>query len=357
MIIDITRIIDELTVLRDTFKSKREEISRQYKESQKYLKENFIANSVQYQAEEQRIKQEYQERINEARANATNFLITELDKLREVEISRVQKVDIETLQKINAVSNIPVTAEEISILQRKYDPTGNNYWVGRFLADLAERNGIPGIQINNGASIETKLDVLQQLEDQAKRMISEYDPDKHDYRIHALLADSVLMRAENVYTGGWKMGELEDEQVARRAFLQLKGQNTISQGIGLMNILRNANNSLKNALFYEISNGGKFSESALEWAGCLDEYNAFLDNHATDYRNAKQAMQKLRTTEDEKEFSNVVKDMYKNDYFRDMFSREKSENITINEKELMEKNSRDTKLIDALNELGRGTTE
>lgn len=43
--------------------------------------------------------------------------------------------------------------------------------------------------------------------------------------------------------------------------------------------------------------------------------------------------------------------------FRDMFSREKSENITINEKELMEKNSRDTKLIDALNELGRGTTE
>ena len=269
----------------------------------------------------------------------------------------MQKVDVETLQKLNAVSNIPVTAEEISILQRKYDPTGNNYWVGRFLADLAERNGIPGIQINNGASIETKLDVLQQLEDQAKRMISEYDPDKHDYRIHALLADSVLMRAENVYTCGWQVGELEDEQVARRAFLQLKGQNTISQGIGLMNILRNANNSLKNALFYEISNGGKFSESALEWAGCLDEYNAFLDNHVTDYRNAKQAMQKLRTTEDEKEFSNVVKDMYKNDYFRDMFSREKSENITINEKELMEKNSRDTKLIDALNELGRGTTE
>ena len=325
---NITKITDSITVARDAYRSKYTELSEKHNNDLKFLKDNYVNNSQQYKVQKELIQRNFKDDVEKARTDAVEFVLTQINELREQEVTRVGKIDADIMQKISSIADIPITAEELGILKEKYNSDNENYWASRLLANIAEKNGIPASQIYNSASISVKLDILGQLEQRTMDFLNKYDGSP-SYDINALISDNVLMRSERIYCNGYENAPLEDEQTARRAFVMLKDQNPVSQGIGIRNILNNASDTIKNAFFYQLSNSSDISEYALKWSGYEDEYKAFINGTINSYREAIIALETARNVSNKDDFDSIVGTMTDNPYFNDMLQRESKVNSVI----------------------------
>lgn len=325
---NITNTIDLFTVVRDAYKSKYKQHLIQYKERLKDIETNYKSNSPFYKQEKQRAKEEFELAVEKERKEAKEFIGEAVEQLRQDEVFHVRQIDVETMQKLNAISDMPLSAEELSVLQKRFAPHGE-YWATRKLAVLAEKNGLKPSQFENSASLHTKLDILSQLEGQLDKLLSDYNGEQH-YRTEVLLCDSVLQRAERTYCNGWQNADMEDEAVARRAFVQLKGLTPIEQGIALQNLFNNTTKELKNAIFFEMANHeGIVETAAIRWAGLEAEFEAYKSGQYKDYEIARKAIDKVRIAEGKVAVEKIAEPLKENPYFMDMLNRESDSNMNV----------------------------
>ena len=254
-----------------------------------------------------------------------NFVNEAVEDLRQDEIFKVRQIDSEVMNKLNAVKDLPLSAEELSILRSRFAKNGE-YWPTRFLAVMAEKNGLRPSQFENSASLHTKFDILGQLETQLDNLLSGYNGDFH-YRTEVLLCDSALQRAERTYLNGWANADLEDEQVARRAFSKLKHLSVIEQGIALQNLMNNTTPELKRAFFFEMAQReGDIEAAAMQWAGIDKEFEAYKKGESKNYSEARKGIDKTRAAKDKKEIAEIADTLQGNAYYMDMLKRESENN-------------------------------
>lgn len=324
----ISDVVDFLTIGRDTFKSKYEEHKKAYQTEVKQIKRDFNPNTQRYNDEMKLAKEKFEANVQTAREEVKNFVLPQIDELRESELAKVRKIDTDAMQKLSAVSNLPLSAAELSVLQNRYAPKGE-YWATRMIADMAEKNGLKPSQFLQTATLDTKLNVLQQLEGQLDKLFTEFDGTVR-YDTLVLLHDEILMRAERVYNNGFAFSDMEDSQVARRLFLQLKGKSVAEQGIGLSNIMNNTTPEIKRALFCEMeNNAGIIENGALRWAGLADEFESYQKNEHKNYTAAKKAIDKVTSATSTEEIGKIADELGENTYFKKMLSDASEMNVNI----------------------------
>ncbi len=324
----ISNVIDIMAVARDSYKGRYKEHLNRYNEQMKTIKDNYKPGTPFFNEEKKKAKEEFEAAVNKERVAVKNFVNEAVEDLRQDEIFKVRQIDSEVMNKLNAVKDLPLSAEELSILRSRFAKNGE-YWPTRFLAVMAEKNGLRPSQFENSASLHTKFDILGQLETQLDNLLSGYNGDFH-YRTEVLLCDSALQRAERTFLNGWENAEMEDEQVARRAFSRLKNLSIIEQGIALQNLMSNTTPELKKAFFYEMArNEGSVEVAAMRWAGIETEFEAYKNGDYKDYSEARKWLDKTRVAKSETEVAEISDALKDNSYYMNMLKRESESNPMI----------------------------
>lgn len=330
MSMNISNVADFLAVSRDTYKGKYDEYKKAYEAEVKQIEQDFKPNTPRYAEEIQTVKNKFETNLQKVREETKGFVVKQIEELKESELAKVRKIDTDAMQKLSAVSNLPLSAAELSTLQDRFAPKGE-YWATRMIADMAEKNGLKPSQFLQTATLDTKLNVLQQLEEQLDKLLAEYDGTVR-YDTLVLLHDEILMRAERTYNNGFVLSDMEDSQVARRLFLQLKGKSVAEQGIALQNIMNNTTPEVKRALFFEMENHpGTIESGALRWAGLTDEFESYQKNEHKDYTDAKKAIDKIVTATSKEEVGKIADGLGENTYFQKMLSGANESNIHVSE--------------------------
>ena len=194
-----------IKALRDLLFASRVDYKEQYRkavdERKAKLKEatdNFKENSPFLRSRKEQIQKEFDSRIAELRNAEIASIVPAFDALRKAELKRVTEIDTVAMNRINAVANIPMTAEEIKALGGQYNP-GTNYWVNRAIASIAEKNGVSPAEIGVEPSLDTKLEILKGLETQFDMMIQSWNPESKtsNAKFDAALGDATLEDAVN----------------------------------------------------------------------------------------------------------------------------------------------------------------
>lgn len=324
---DISTVIDFLMLARDRYKTDYIQLKKTYEKKMKEIQKDFKPDTERFNMEMQKAKQHFEKQVEEQRQSVKEFALRNVDEILADEVDTVRKIDTVAMEKLSAVSSLPLTATEISILKERFAPEGE-YWPSRMISDLAEKNGLNPTQFIHSATLDVKLNVLQELRQHLETFLTNYDG-SFNYKTEVLLDDTVLLRAQSIYMNGYANETMENERTARVSLMRLKGKNAFEKGIGLANILNNTTESIKRALFYEIANnvnGVNIDAVALRWAGYDAEFEAYKKNEHSDYKEAKKAFNKVVTAESEEEVEGVAVRMGENKYFNDMLQTSKITN-------------------------------
>ena len=130
------------------------------------------------------------------RVETADRALKDVEELRQQELQRVQTVNEPLIAKIRAIANIPMTTAELKAFTDKINARGD-YWAGRMLADIAERNGIEAAEIGIESTLDIKMSVLDQLADQLNRILKYYgtnDPEERINTKYVYLSDAILER-------------------------------------------------------------------------------------------------------------------------------------------------------------------
>lgn len=324
----IANVIDFLAVARDSYTSKYDAHKKVYEEEVKTIKQDFKLNTPRYNEEMSNAKKKFEANVQQTREEIKPFVTEQINDLREDELFKVRQINTVAMEKLSVISHLPLSAAELSVLQNCYAPN-DEYWATKMIADLAEKNGLKPTQFLRTASLDTKLNVLQQLEEQLDKLMADYDGTVR-YSTLVLLHDATLMRAERTYNNGFAFSDMEDSQIARRLFLQLKGKSIAEQSIGLQNIMNNATPEIKRALFYEMENNtGIIEDDALRWAGLADEFESYQKNEHKAYTEAKKGIEKVLSATSKEEIEQIAKEWDENTYFKKMLSNVRESNINV----------------------------
>lgn len=327
---NISNVTDILTVARDSYKTQYDAFKKAYETEVKQIKQDFKSGTPRYNEELESAKFAFDDNVGRLRKEAKDFTTEHFEELRESELAKVRRIDTDALNRLSAVANLPLSAAELSTLQAKFAPH-NEYWATRMIADMAEKNGLKPSQFLQTATLDTKLNVLQQLEGQLDKLLAEYDGTVR-YDTLVLLHDEILLRAERTFNNGLAFSDMEDSQVARRLFLQLKGKSIAEQSIGLLNIMNNTTTEVKRALFFEMENHPETIESsALRWAGLADEFESYQKNEHKAYDTARKAIDKVVTAASKEEIEKIADGLGENTYFQKMLSGASESNIHVSE--------------------------
>lgn len=267
------------------------------------LQRDYVRNTPTYAAKEQEIEFNFDVAIVNARARAADKTSEEIEDLKAWELARVGRIDEAALAKINALRNIPVTTAELQEVLAKNGRS--NYWVQRAIASLAEENGISVTELPLDTSLDTKLSVISQLEEQFNKMLEYYDPDPRKVGREFMearflyLNDDILKNSVNIYTGG--VQDLSEADAATRAYYKIKAMSgQMSKACAISNSLRNLKKQdAKNMLLYQLAKDNTIRREAYEVAGIADIMSEWKGSgKAERYAKAVMMMDKLKTVQD-----------------------------------------------------------
>lgn len=293
----------------------------------KELERDYNPTSPKYNERKERINNACDSAITKLRVQASERSAADLEELRRQEIERVQVVDESLLTKIRAIADIPMTTAELKAFSDKINAK-SNYWASRAIADIAERNGIDASELGIETTLDTKLNVLDQMEQQLDKILKLYgtkDIDEKAYVRFLYLNDNVIENAKQVYGG--KAGKLSDSQKADKAYINIKAQVTdIAKGISISNALRNAKEEVKNHLLCRLAEDNSISSMSAELSGHSKEIEEFKNGKAHEYRKAERAIENIRKTKDVAVIRQTAEEYSDNEFFSDMFIREQKQN-------------------------------
>lgn len=275
------------------------------------LQRDYVRNMPTYAAKEQEIQFNFDVAAIKARERAAKKASEEIEDLREWEKARVGRIDETALSKINALRGIPLTTAELQEVLAKNGRS--NYWVQKAVGALAEENGIPVTELPLDASLDTKLNVLNQLSDQLDKLLSFYNMGAHDgesMRARFLyLNNDILNNAVNIYNNG--VQDLSEMDAVERSYCKIKAMSgQMSKACAISNSLRNLKSQdAKNMLLYRLATDDSIRSEAYQVAGIADEIAQWKGGRKAErYVKAIKLMDKLKTTQDVEEIESTLKD-------------------------------------------------
>lgn len=238
------------------------------------LQRDYVRNTPTYAAKEQEIQFNFDVAAIKARERAAKKASEEIEDLREWEKARVGRIDETALSKINSLRGGPLTTAELK--QVLANCGSSNYWVQKAVSSLAEENGIPVTELPLGTSLDVKLSVISQLEEQFNKMLEYYDPSPKKVGREFMearflyLNDDILQNAVNIYTGG--VQDLSEADAVTRAYYKIKAMSgQTSKACAITNSLRNLKKQdAKNMLLYQLAKDNTIRNEAYEVAGISD---------------------------------------------------------------------------------------
>ena len=293
-----------ITVITEMLKQEIEEYKKGYDgiqiASERELKEvndNYKPGSKLLTERVEQIRNACDTSLARSRVKTADRALKDIEELRQQELQRVQTVNEPLLAKIRAIANIPMTTAELKAFTDKINARGD-YWAGRMLADIAERNGIEAAEIGIESTLDTKMSILDQLADQLNRVLKFYGTNNPEERIttnYGYRNATILERAKQMYGG--KVGKLSDSQKADKAYFTVRTQQTdIQQGIAISNVLRNVKGEVRNMILCRLAEDNSISSMAAEFSGHMDEIADFKNGKAAEYRAEQKALQNIRKT-------------------------------------------------------------
>lgn len=266
--------------------------------------------------------------MTKLKVSAVDRALQDVEELRQQELFRVQTVNEPLLAKVRAIADVPMTMLELKAFAAKIGAKGD-YWASRMLADIAEKNGIDSTEIGIESTYDTKMSILDQLTDQLNSIFKHYgtnDPTERPKVNYLYLSDEICERAKQMYGG--KIGRLSDTQKADKAYLTIMTQHTdIQKGIAISNVLRNAKGDVKNLILCRLAEDRNISEMAAEFSGHMNEISEFKNGKAAEYRLAEKALQNIRKVKDRAAIENIATEYSDNEFFGEMFKKEKSRTL------------------------------
>ncbi|MCX4304085.1 MAG: hypothetical protein OSJ66_08820 [Clostridia bacterium] len=298
---DISYVCAVLEVEAEFYKKNYDEAVKKKNEDIEIVKKTYIANTPIYSKKLIEVDKDFSKIISQLQKDFAKTGIDAIQGLRDYEMQRVQTVDEAKLNKIKAVKDIPMSESELLALTQKFS-VKNDYWSSRLIQSIADSNSISGIEVES--SLDTKMSVLDQLENQLNEIIKYYpcdnDPIKRPMVRFGYLTEKILQNAKEIYGG--KMRYESDETLANRAYLTILSKHgDIEKGFAIQNTLKNAKGEIRNLLLCRLAKEKRnISDFAVELSGNKEEIDSFRNGKAREYLHARTAVERmLKATEEE----------------------------------------------------------
>lgn len=274
------------------------------------IKTNYLPDTTLYREKLDEVENKFQTEVAELKADYSTSIGQAIDNVREEELARVQTVNETRISKIKAISDIPMSSDELLALAERYD-VENDYWCSRLLCNIAESNGIDGFESFTEASYSLKCDILNQMADQAAEMIRDYDgtyqknADARQRTMYILLSKSVLNRCRELWNG--ENNFIDAEEAVSKAYLTVYSKRTdIEKGLAIGNILKNAKGERRNLLLCKFAEDSSISDFAFKLSGHGTELLEFRNGKSAEYMKAKLIVEEIAMTKDEEKRKELV---------------------------------------------------
>ena len=265
----------------DRLKKELQEALQRIEDSYKpgVLKDKEISNA----------KNSFEKQLAGLRQEYAKHCTEEIEKVRELERDKISVISETKLAKLKAISDIPLTAQEMAALIDTYK--FSDYWSERYVKTIAEKNGFDASSVME-ADFATKMNVLDQFQQQSEEMLKFYDGmDQKDAELRQKTvylnhSNAVMENAMKIWYG--ECNVISDEELANKAFLTVRSKQTdIEKGLALSNVLRNAKGTARNELLYMLSTDNSISQFAYSLSGFGEELMSFRNGRAGEYLEAK----------------------------------------------------------------------
>lgn len=282
-----TELFDSIRVVRQAYADRYNQITAEFNNSTSKAKRDF--KGLRLQEELNKIKAEYAKNLEEEREKAKDFVSQHVEAVKESEGAKVRAIPEAELNRLKALNDLPLSTAEITALIDQY---GNkSYWADKFLSLLAEKNGVDALF---PADYQTKVDVISAIESAIMGFIDHYCGDG-DTKYTVLLAasDARIFELEQEFTSNHAYSKLSRNQITERVIATMYSQkDTASRGMVLRNALKNADEKLKSAILYKLSQED-ISTDILAVANCKDEYKIFRETEVPSIRAAEKLYKEI----------------------------------------------------------------
>lgn len=293
----------------DRLKKELQEALQRIEDSYKpgVLKDKEISNA----------KNSFEKQLAILRQEYAKHCTEEIEKVREYEKEKISVISEAKLAKLRAISDIPLTAEEMAALIDTYK-FSDDYWCERYIKTIAEKNGFDASSTME-ADFATKMSVLDQLQRQSEEVLKFYDGmDQKDAELRQKTvylnhSNAVMENAMKIWYG--ECNVISDEELANKAFLTVRSKQTdVEKGLALSNVLRNAKGTARNELLYMLSTDNSISQFAYQLSGFNEELMTFRNGKANEYLEAKNIVKEAEKFTDTKIAGAFLKSRSNNEF-------------------------------------------
>lgn len=314
----------------ERYKEMYDELKAKKDEAIKDIKANYLPNTPLYREEIDKAEKTFQNEISELKVDYSGAIGQAIDNVRDEELARVQTINETKLAKIKALSDIPMSEDELLAITERYE-IESDYWCSRLLCNIADSNGIDGFERYTEANYSLKCDILNQLADQAAEMIRDYDGEgqkdanARQRTMYILLTKTVLDRARELWNG--ENNVTSDDDAVSKAYLTVYSKRTdIEKGLAIGNILKNAKGERRNLLLCKLAEDSSISDFAFKLSGYGTELLEFKQGKAAEYMKAKSVVEEIASTPDEEKRKEIVTTNSDNSFLNDLIKVESRRN-------------------------------
>lgn len=280
------------------------------KEAEQEVKSTYNPTSPKYHSKLEEVQQKFEEDVEKARKSILNIANKEFSEVYSEVMEYAQNIDVKTLEELNALDGVTLDKNAMTALLYKYDGVAaKSYCVAQKLAEMTEKAGLPRWCVNDAATIEDKIGVLDSLGSQLDKLFEEYcgELEGHTKNISILFSSGVLDNARKMYSkGGVVMNATEG--VHRQAITLIKdAKGTLVKSRmaeALMGILPTEE---KTDLFLHLRRQGELEERHTRFSKNAEEIQAFADLNGAKFEQTEKEvgsllkMNRTLSTDDRKE--------------------------------------------------------
>ena len=320
----IQNVFNSIKFTREFYKEQYVKILEKYNKDKKHIEENMKAGSPLYKQKMEEVEKEKEEALTTERNKGIELLLDVITELETLEKARVRSIDEVALAKLDKLQAESLTKAEIEVLCEQY---GNkNYWTDRKLSEIATKSGIANLKLEIEPNLEDKLNILNQLGENAMKFLQEYNGTPQ-YKVEVLLADSVIERAKSSYTANTINYMASDYETVQSTMARIKSMpNDMEKAIAFSRALRNANDNVRNMLIAKASVEPTFNDLVVNLSGAKEEIRECrMSGGMTKYVEAEKLMNEaLAGSRDE--VATLIEQNPNNKFFRSMVEAEAESN-------------------------------
>ena len=266
------------------------------KEAEQEVKSTYNPTSSKYHSKLEEVQQKFEEDVEKAKRSILDIANKEFSEVYSEVMEYAQKIDVKTLEELNALDGVTLDKNAVTALLYKYDgAAAKSYCVAQKLAEMTEKAGLPRWCVNDAATIEDKIGVLDSLGNQLDKLLGEYsgELEGHTENISILFSSGVLDNARKIYSkGGVVMNATEG--VSRQVLTIIKETNgTLAKSRmaeALMDILPTEE---KTDLFLHLRQSRELEERHIRFSRNAQEIQAFADLNGTKFEQTEKEVGSL----------------------------------------------------------------